>query len=55
MEGWSRFTYEDKEIARWKAELNEEFSVQLEIEEDSPIQNAAFFVAISQCALFVGG
>ncbi|MFF2753734.1 hypothetical protein ACFVR1_08260 [Psychrobacillus sp. NPDC058041] len=55
MEGWSRFTYDNKEIARWKAELNEEFSVQLEIEEDSPIQNAAFFVAISQCALFVGG
>ncbi|WP_391118173.1 hypothetical protein [Psychrobacillus sp. L3] len=55
MEGWSRFTYNDKEIARWKAELNEGFSVQLEIEEDSPIQNVAFFIAISQCALFVGG
>lgn len=54
MEGWSRFTYDNKEIARWKADLNDEFSVQLEIEEDSPIQNAAFFVAIGQCALFVG-
>lgn len=55
MEGWSRFIYDTKEIARWKAEVGEVFTIFLEIEEDSPIQNAAFFIAISQCALFIGG
>ncbi|TQR21664.1 hypothetical protein [Psychrobacillus vulpis] len=54
LEGWSRFIYNDKEIARWKADLSEGFLVQLEIEEDSPIQNGAFFIGISQCALFIG-
>ena len=51
---WSRFIYEDKEIARWKADVAEEFMVHLEIEEDSPITNPAFFLAISQCVLFIG-
>lgn len=55
MEGWTRFKYNDKEIARWKAEVVDEFIIELEIEEDSPVQNAAFFIAISQCALFIGG
>lgn len=54
MDDWSRFMHNDQEIARWKAEVGEEFSLQLEIKEDSPITNAAFFIAISQCALFIG-
>lgn len=55
MEDWSRFTIDEKEIARWKADIAGEFTMQLEIAKDSPIQNVAFFIAISQCALFVGG
>ncbi|MDF2067294.1 hypothetical protein [Bacillus sp. Cr_A10] len=55
MENWSLFTHNEKEIARWKAEIGDQFSIYLEIEDDSPIQNVAFFIAISQCALFVGG
>ncbi|SES30779.1 hypothetical protein [Psychrobacillus sp. OK032] len=55
MEGWSRFIYNDKEIARWRADLEGEFLIQLEIAEDSPIQHAAFFIGISQCVLFIGG
>lgn len=55
MQDWSRFTINDIEIARWKAEvISDEFKIQLEIAEDSPIQHAAFFIAISQCALFIG-
>ncbi|MFJ8063579.1 hypothetical protein ACIQYS_02980 [Psychrobacillus sp. NPDC096426] len=55
MEGWSRFIWKDKEIARWKADVEGEFLIQLEIAEDSPIQHAAFFIGISQCVLFIGG
>ncbi|WP_144510776.1 hypothetical protein [Bacillus sp. FJAT-22090] len=55
MEDWSRFIYNNKEIARWKANMEGEFLIQLEIEEDSPIQNAGFFIGISQCVLFIGG
>ncbi|MEI4770662.1 hypothetical protein WAX74_13585 [Psychrobacillus sp. FJAT-51614] len=55
MENWSRFTHNEKEIARWRAEIGDQFTIFLEIEEDSPIQNVAFFIAISQCALFIGG
>lgn len=55
MEGWSRYIWNDKEIARWKADVEEEFIIQLEIAEDSPIQHAAFFIGISQCVLFIGG
>lgn len=54
MDDWSRFMHNDQEIARWKAELGEDFSIQLEIAKDSPIQDIAFFIAISQCALFIG-
>ncbi len=51
---WSRFIYKEKEIARWKADIAKEFMVHLEIEDDSPITNPAFFLAISQCVLFIG-
>lgn len=55
MEEWSRFVYKDKEIARWKANVNGEFFIQLEVEEDSPIHNIGFFIGICQCVLFIGG
>ncbi|TQR16313.1 tubby C-terminal domain-like protein [Psychrobacillus soli] len=55
IEDWSRFIYNDKEIARWKADVEGEFFIQLEIEEDSPIQDAGFFIGICQCVLFIGG
>ena len=54
MEDWSKFIYNDREIAKWKADLDEVFKIQLEVNENSPINNVAFFIAISQCALFIG-
>lgn len=54
MEDWSKFVYNDNEIARWKANLEEVFKIQLEVDDNSPVNNAAFFIAISQCALFIG-
>ncbi len=54
MEGWSTFLYQEQEIARWKADVSEEFTIQLEINDDSPIKNPAFFIGISQCVLFIG-
>ena len=55
MEDWSRFICDGKEIAKWKADMDGEFLIQLEIAEDSPIQHPAFFIGISQCVLFIGG
>lgn len=54
LEDWTTYHWEGKEIARWRAEVGEEFLVELEIFEESPIQNPAFFIAISQCALYIG-
>ena len=55
MEEWSQFVYEERVIAKWKANfIDEQFQMILQIEEESPIQNVAFFIAISQAALFVG-
>ncbi len=54
MEDWSKYVYMDNEIARWKADLAEVFKIQLEVNDNSPINNVAFFIAISQCALFIG-
>jgi len=54
MEDWSKFIYNDREIAKWKADLDEVFKIQLEVNDNSPINNVAFFIAISQCALFIG-
>ena len=55
LEDWTRYLWEGKEIARWRAKLEEEFLIELEISDDSPIQNPAFFIAISQCTLYIGG
>ena len=54
MEDWSTFIYNDSEIARWKADLGEIFKIQLEVNDNSPINNVGFFIAICQCALFIG-
>lgn len=57
MEGWSIYYVEQQEIARWQAVYQEEldkFLVVLQIEETSPVQQADFFVAISQATLFIG-
>ena len=54
MDDWSKFVYMDSEIAKWKADLDEVFKIQLEVNDNSPISNVAFFIAISQCTLFIG-
>ena len=55
MEEWSQFIYEERVIAKWKADfIDEQFQMTLQIEEESPVQNVAFFIAISQATLFVG-
>ena len=54
LEDWTSYVWEGREIARWRARVEGEFLIELEIHEESPIQNPAFFVAISQCALYIG-
>ncbi|MCL1694669.1 MULTISPECIES: hypothetical protein [unclassified Lysinibacillus] len=55
MEDWSVFTLDDQPIARWQAIFREtHFEITLQIEENSPIQHEAFFIAIGQAVLFVG-
>lgn len=57
-EGWSNFEWQDTDYARWQAVLNEEtnqFEVELQIETIAPIQNPAFYIAIAQTTLFIGG
>lgn len=56
MEDWSTFLVDDKVVARWKAKLLEEdFHIELQIDDQAPITNPAFYIAISQCVLFIGG
>lgn len=55
MEDWSVFTLDDQPIARWQAIYCETyFEITLQIEDNSPIQHEAFFIAIGQAVLFVG-
>lgn len=54
MEEWSKFMYNESEIARWKANLKSDFQMELEVKDHSPVKNVAFFIAISQCALYIG-
>ncbi|MFJ7733675.1 hypothetical protein ACIQXF_17555 [Lysinibacillus sp. NPDC097231] len=55
MEDWSVFSIDDQPIARWQAVFHEtHFDITLEIEDNSPIQHEAFFIAIGQVVLFVG-
>lgn len=56
-EDWSTFKFAEEVVARWKADFNEEqqdFSVELQIEDNCPIDNPALLVAISQATLFIG-
>ncbi|MBQ0138721.1 MAG: hypothetical protein KBT36_05445 [Kurthia sp.] len=56
-EDWSVYRYEEKEVARWRATLDEEkqlFSVELQIEDDCPFDNPALLVSISHASLFIG-
>ena len=57
MEDWSNFLVDEIIVARWLAVYNEEresFSMTLEVLPESPIQDAAFFLAIAQATLFIG-
>ncbi|MFJ8511293.1 tubby C-terminal domain-like protein [Lysinibacillus xylanilyticus] len=55
MEDWSVFSIDDQPIARWQAIFREtHFEITLQIEDNSPIQHEAFFIAIGQAVLFVG-
>jgi len=55
MEDWSVFSLDDQPIARWQAIFQEtHFAITLQIEDNSPIQHEAFFIAIGQAVLFVG-
>jgi len=51
---WVRFFHQGKEVARWKMKTTELFKTYLEIEEDSPIQDPAFFICLFQCIFYVG-
>ncbi|MGG0658692.1 tubby C-terminal domain-like protein [Rummeliibacillus pycnus] len=56
MEDWSTFLVDDRVVARWQANLqNDVFHIELQIEEEAPISNPAFYIAISQCVLYIGG
>ena len=55
MEDWSVFLLNEQPIARWQAVFRDTyFDITLQIEETSPIQHEAFFIAIGQAVLFVG-
>ena len=49
-----QFFHQGKEVARWKMKMTEFFKTYLEIEEDSPIQDPAFFICLFQCIFYVG-
>lgn len=56
-EDWSLFLYNEKTIARWRADYIEEsdcFEISFEMLEESPFQNPALFIAIAQATLFIG-
>jgi hypothetical protein len=49
-----KFYYQGKEVARWKMKTTEWFKTYLEIEEDSPIQDAEFFICLFQSIFYIG-
>ena len=51
---WAKFYYQGKEVARWRMKTTELFKTYLEIDEDSPIQDPAFFICLFQCIFYVG-
>lgn len=57
MEGWSEFYMDGTIRARWQAaydEPSDTFRMTLQIEDDSPVKDVAFFTAIAQATLFIG-
>ncbi|ATP39766.1 peptide ABC transporter ATPase [Solibacillus sp. R5-41] len=57
METWSNFLVDEQVVARWIAVYDEQhnkFQVTLELYEQAPIQNVAFYIAIAQATLFIG-
>ncbi|WP_431029995.1 tubby C-terminal domain-like protein [Lysinibacillus sp. LZ02] len=57
MEDWSAFLISDTLVARWLPvydEVSDTFHMTLEIMPESPVQDAAFFLAIAQVTLFIG-
>lgn len=57
METWSNFLVDELVIARWLAVYDEQqglFHIKLELSEQAPIQNIAFYIAIAQATLFIG-
>lgn len=56
MEEWSTFLVDNREVARWRANLQDNaFHMELQIEDNAPITNPAYYVAISHCVLYIGG
>lgn len=57
MEDWSTFIVDEQVIARWLANYNEQsklFDITLELSEEAPIQDIAYYIAIAQATLFIG-
>ncbi|GLC88880.1 tubby C-terminal domain-like protein [Lysinibacillus piscis] len=55
MEDWSVFSIDEQPIARWQATFHDSyFTMTVQIEADSPIQQEAFFITIGQAVLFIG-
>lgn len=57
MDEWSVFEQGGIDYARWLAvysEERDEFDIRLEIFDDAPIKNPAFYIAIAQTILYIG-
>jgi len=54
MMDWVRVYDQGKEVARWKMKMTEFYKTHLEIEENCPIQDPAFFVCLFQNIFYVG-
>lgn len=57
MEDWSNFIVDEKVIARWKADYDEqadEFFITLEVDETYAFNDPKFYIGIAQATLFIG-
>lgn len=57
MEDWSTFSVDEKVVARWLANYDEQnnlFDITLELSDEAPIQDIAYYIAIAQATLFIG-
>ncbi|MGX9134734.1 tubby C-terminal domain-like protein [Rummeliibacillus sp. JY-2-4R] len=56
MDDWSLFLVDNLVVAKWQAKLlDNEFHIELQLEENAIINNPAFYIAICQCVLYIGG